>query len=116
DGRYTEQSRREVPDVDRVTYTGAAAAALGEAAGRIGATRVAFEPEHLSYQAWTELSGAGLDLLPVRGQVEALRAVKDAQEIALIEAAQDAADQALETVTAKLADGVTEREVAFELE
>jgi Xaa-Pro aminopeptidase len=48
--------------------------------------------------------------------VEQLRWVKDEDEIRLIERAQAAADEAFERVTSKLVEGVTEREVAFELE
>jgi len=116
DGRYTDQARREVADLDRVTYAGPPAAAMAQAIGRIGAARVAFEPEHLTYQAWADLADAGVELVAVRGVVEALRETKDAEEIGLIQMAQDAADQAFESIVAKLDEGVTEREVAIELE
>jgi Xaa-Pro aminopeptidase len=118
DGRYTEQSRREVPDVERRTYARGPAAALATACVDAGVTRIGFEPDHLSYQAWADVAtaGPGLALIPARGEVELLRTTKDAEEIALIEAAQEAADHAFETVIGKLSEAVTEREVAFELE
>ncbi len=119
DGRYTEQARHEVPDMERRTYATELTTALAAACRDIGARRVGFEPDHMTYQAWADLAAAvapGLELVPVRGLVEALRAVKDAEEVARIQTAQDATDQAFESVVGKLAEGATERQVAFELE
>jgi Xaa-Pro aminopeptidase len=63
-----------------------------------------------------ELLAEGVDLVALGSPVEPLRAVKDAEELALIRTAQELTDGAFETVTRKLAEGMTEREVAFELE
>jgi Xaa-Pro aminopeptidase len=119
DGRYTEQAAREAPDVERRTcldgYLGAAVEA-GAAFGR----RVGFEREAVTFGEWERLRGAAGDLEPVptEGVVEALRNVKDDEERALIAAAQEAADAAFDRVVlgGGLREGVTEREVALELE
>jgi Xaa-Pro aminopeptidase len=59
DGRYSEQSRREVPDMDRRSYVGDPSVALVAACGVAGVTRVAVEPDHLSYQVWADVANAG---------------------------------------------------------
>ena len=58
----------------------------------------------------------GVELVPVGDEVDRLRWVKDEEELALIEAAQDATDQAFEDILEKLAVGMSERQVAQELE
>ncbi|MGH2687012.1 MAG: M24 family metallopeptidase [Actinomycetota bacterium] len=113
DPRYEEQSRREVPDLDRRIVGGGFAAAFAEAAtGRVG-----FESAGLSHRAWRELDAAGgTELVPLDGEVERLRWAKDAEEIGLLQRAQAITDEAFERVIVKLAEGITEQRVAFELE
>ncbi len=73
---------------------------LGDVAKRIpelfGAERIGFESSALSYAAWQALDeaarAAGAELVPCEGVVEDLRAVKDADEIALIRAGAELCD------------------------
>jgi Xaa-Pro dipeptidase len=120
DGRYGEQSSHEVPDLDRVVYTEGYPRPLVEACARLGASRVGFERKGLTYEQWEQLSdaAASLELVPAGGEVEALRRSKDPDEIALVAAAQEAADAAFERVIlgGVLREGRTEREVARELD
>lgn len=117
DGRYTEQSRREVPDMQRLTYGGNGFPAfLEEACLRLGVSRVAFEATHLTYKQFQDLSERVGELIPVRDEVGRLRWVKDAEELALIEEAQAITDEAFKGILPELRDDVTEREVARELE
>jgi Xaa-Pro aminopeptidase len=58
----------------------------------------------------------GVGLVPTGGLVEELRRVKDAGEVARIQAACAIADAALAAVRHRLGDGPTEAEVALELE
>jgi Xaa-Pro aminopeptidase len=116
DGRYTVQAGRESPDVDVVTASTGGPSRIRDAAARLGATRVGFEADAMTWQAHADLAAEGLELVPTRGLVERLRWEKDAVELALLQAAQDAADRAFEAVTGKLSEGMTEQEVAFELE
>jgi Xaa-Pro aminopeptidase len=66
------------------------------------------------YERLRELLG-GLATEPTRGLVEALRVIKDADEIDAMRRAAAAVDQALEAVLAQGIVGRTEREVAFAL-
>jgi Xaa-Pro aminopeptidase len=117
DSRYEEQSRREVPDLRRVTYPQKLAAALGEAAVAEGVRRVGFEAAGMTYRSWRELADLDeVDLEPLEDEVERLRWAKDPEEIGLLERAQEVTDAAFDRVIGKLAEGVTERQVAFELD
>jgi Xaa-Pro dipeptidase len=119
DGRYEEQAAREAPDVARRTYLEDQPVHLLRACADLGARVVGFEREGVTYGTWQRLRDAadGIDLVPVAGEVERLRRAKDAEEVALIERAQETADVAFEEVVlGGLRGGTTERELAFALE
>jgi Xaa-Pro aminopeptidase len=117
DSRYEEQSAHEVPDLRRVVYPRAFVGAVAEACRKAGITRVGFEAAGVTFKTHRDLAGnEGLDLVPTEDEVERLRWAKDAEEIGLIARAQEITDEAFEQTIGKLAEGMTERQVAFELE
>jgi Xaa-Pro aminopeptidase len=116
DGRYAAATRREVPDVEAAIYAGEIPGAVAETCRALGVRRVAFETDGVSFRTWSALGEQGLHLVPATGEVERLRRVKDEQEIERISQAQAIADDAFEAVTGKLAEGVTERQAAYELD
>jgi Xaa-Pro aminopeptidase len=121
DGRYTEQSRREVPELERRTYRTDLPAEFVDACSALGATKVAFESDGMTYQEWSRLAKAGeeaggIQLVPAQGAVEALRWVKDPEELALVAAAQAVTDEGYDVITRKLVEGISEKEAAFELD
>jgi Xaa-Pro aminopeptidase len=84
-----------------------------------GEGRLGFDDESLTVADHRRLRGklaATWELVPFTGAVRALRAVKDATEIARIGAAAELADEALRAVLEHGLAGRTEREVAFALE
>jgi len=117
DGRYTEQSRREVPDFERTTYS-AFPASFADACRDLEVSRVGFEAGGVSYKLYRDLSEAaeGVELVPTAEEVERLRWVKEPEEIEMIAGAQAVTDDCFERILAKLAEGMTEREVALEME
>jgi Xaa-Pro aminopeptidase len=116
DGRYTEQSRHEVPDADRVSYSGEFAPAFLRVAAEVGVRRLAFESAGVTHRTFSSLSVPDLDLVPTTDEVERLRWIKSRDEIANLDAAQGIADDAFDLITGKLTEGMSEREVAFELD
>ena len=116
DGRYAEQARREVRDVERVT-TSRLVTAAGERAHDVGLRRLGFEGT-LPFREHGALAkaAAGVELIAVNGAVEHLRATKDADEVAAIRRAQEITDGALEVALPQLVEGATEREIALVLE
>jgi Xaa-Pro aminopeptidase len=117
DGRYTEQARHEVPDLKRGSYQADFPGAFVQACRDAGVKRVGFEAAGVTYRLYQQLSDAdGIDLTPIGQEVERLRWTKDADEIRLIEEAQTITDEAFGRILAKLIEGITEKEVALELE
>ena len=118
DGRYTEQSRHEVPDIERVTYLGVFAEPLAAACDRLGVRRLGFEGHDVTVAARDELTQRvdGVELVPLGRAVERQRWVKDDDELSLLREAQACTDRAFEDILDTLAVGMSERQVAVELE
>ena len=111
DFRYA-QAGRAVEGVEFVETKRSLVVALAELLeGRIG-----FEADVVSYTGWETLSGGGLDLVPRRGLVEALRAVKDDQELDAIRRAGTITSEAYERFAEESFIGRTERDLAWRLD
>jgi Xaa-Pro aminopeptidase len=72
DGRYTEQSRHEVPDLERVTYATSSSATLREQCERLGVARLGFEAHDVSVAAHARMAEAldGIELVATQDAVE----------------------------------------------
>ncbi len=120
DFRYIEQAGQEAPDFEVWRIDGSLVPALRELTRRYPVRRLGFEAHavtYLTYREWSRyLRGRGVRLVPVRGLVEQLRAVKDEGEVSLIRKAAEITDQALASVLSTLKFGVTERELAWAIE
>lgn len=117
DSRYEEQARREVPDLRKETYYPDFVARLAEICLELGAPRVGFEAAAVTYKTYQKVAEAGaVELVPTDESVERLRWVKDDEELSLIERAQELTDHAYDVATTKLVEGMTEKELALELE
>jgi Xaa-Pro aminopeptidase len=118
DGRYAEQAAASCPDVDLVVARDPARALL-ERAAAAGARVVAVETHVLTVDAFGDLADATpARLVPLGRAVEALRAVKDPGEVALLRSCARLADRALAglLVDGGVRPGRTERDVAADLE
>lgn len=80
--------------------------------------KLAFEQDHVVYATFRsyEEELAPVKLQPVSGLVEELRMFKDEQELALMKQAADLADQTFMHMLTVLKPGVTELEMALEME
>ena len=83
---------------------------------------LSFESEHISVMQWqqihqqvSQLTKLG-QIMPVTGAVEALRFIKSASQRASMEQAAKIGDTALSTMLNSVKAGVTERELAIELD
>jgi Xaa-Pro aminopeptidase len=119
DFRYLTQSAEEVdPAWEREIAVDLLAGVVKGLPGS-GELRVAFDDAHMSVKDHGRLAGmvrAGIELVPAGGAIEALRAIKDADELEAIRAAARLADDALTEVLGRGLVGRTEREVALDLE
>ncbi len=110
DGRYRTQSAEQVQGPVEVAVGGLEAqrTAVRDLVG--AAARVGLEADHVTWNGsrrWAELL-EGVDVVPTSGLVEALREVKDEEEIELMARAAAIADAALGEVLPELAPGITE--------
>ena len=117
DFRYLTQVETECPDIEVVIERNAVLA-LGALAAREGIVRIGIEADHLTVAARTDLEEAcpALVVVPLRGQVESLRAVKDDAEIEALATACRFTDEALARLLPEIRVGLTERDIARRLE
>jgi Xaa-Pro aminopeptidase len=118
DFRYVERAEplREYTDVRRGERD--VLAELGEAARELaGGGTLGFEEASLTVERHRRLAAAltGIELAPQAGVVEALRAVKDADEIAAVRRAAAVLEGVYEGIAAEGLTGRTEREVAWRI-
>jgi Xaa-Pro aminopeptidase len=118
DGRYAEQSRYEVPDLERVASMDPPTAAILDRCRRLGINRLGFERHAITVaqlETWRSTL-EGLTLVGVGEEVERLRWTKDPEERELVRSAQGATDGAFEDILDALVVGITERQAAVQLE
>jgi len=118
DFRYYEQVRIQAPEWDLLEVTDSVAPVLARALRDLGAARVGFESHDVTVEChakWAEAMD-GVELVPLSGVVEKLRQVKDPFELDCIQRAVEIADAAMEHIYGWIRPGVSEREVAWELE
>ncbi len=117
DFRYYEQAERQAPGWTVAKLTRELQATLAELLQEARVRRLAFEATSVSYATYQELAKTeGVELVPIKGWVEGLRAVKDAQELALIRRAVAISDAAVAALPSLLRPGMTEKQLAWELE
>ena len=117
DFRYQTQVASECGDVVALIVRNAVLG-LGEAAATAGIRRLGVEAAHLTVAQNSELADSqpGLELVPVTGLVETLRATKDDGELAAIAEACRLSDVALARLLPEIHVGMTERQIARRLE
>lgn len=121
DFRYTEQAEEQAADFEVLRIEGDFKTWLPELMGRLGVKRLGFEATVVTfaeYQRFKEAAAevAGLGLSPTKDLVEDLRADKDREELRKIEAVVAITDEAFESVRKRMRPGMTEKQVAWELE
>ena len=111
DFRYAEAGRA-VEEAEFVEVKRNLFADLAERlSGRIG-----FEADATTYAQYETLAAGGLELVPKRGLVEALRAIKDEAELDAIRKAARITSEAYERLAEERFTGRTERELAWRLD
>lgn len=122
DFRYQEWAHKEAPDFAVQVYRGALGETLAEILGRLEVKRLGFEAAYLTcrqYQRLTEeIAAADREVAwqPTEGLVEALREIKTPEEMEVLRQALALSESVLQEVAGLLAPGLTERQVAWEIE
>lgn len=117
DFRYLEQASKECEGYEIVQHTGPIQEKVAEEVKRLGITKLGMEQDDVSYglyKVYEKLINA--QLVPLSGVVEKIRLIKNEQEIKILKEAADIADAAFKHILDFIKPGVTELEVANELE
>lgn len=118
DSRYTERAAQEVPDLPVEKLPPRWLDWLAERLEALSLRRVGIGAARTSLWLFNKLREklTGVELVPVEGWVEGLRRVKDPEEVERIAAAARLTEEGLRWILGRLRPGMTEREVALELE
>ncbi len=118
DFRYQEQAPQQAIGFEVVIHGPDMKAKIGEVLGSWGISRLLFEDGHVTHAehaAWVKAL-APIELAPAGGIIEELRQIKDPGELDIMQEAADVADRAFEHVLEIIKPGVSEMDVAAELE
>jgi Xaa-Pro aminopeptidase len=117
DSRYTSQASTEVTGANVVEFS-VRLESLARVLQEAGAAKVAFEAGYTSVTVYQELCRKlpGIEFVPADAELTAIRAVKDAGELEILERVAGIASQALLEIAGELRPGMLESEVAWALE
>jgi Xaa-Pro aminopeptidase len=119
DGRFVVQAKEETKGVRVREQKGSAVESVAQALREAKARRVGFDPVHMTVsqlQSARKALKGSLEWVPAPGMVEALRARKDAGELAQMRKAAILAGEIVELAIGLLKPGVCERDVGAEIE
>jgi len=120
DSRFETQISQECPELDVTIRTSSQTLteAVAHVVGRAKLSVMGFESRTTTYSQWESLASAvkALQLIPQVDQVEALRQIKDADELAQIRQAIRQAERGFAVLKASLCGDMSEQQAANELE
>lgn len=121
DGRYKEAIRKHIPFVELVEIGNSSpfTSQLKKAVNSISIKNLGFEKENITYQEFELLKRTMLkkaSLKPILNLIKRLRAIKNQEEIKSIKKACKLTDKTFTFILNRIKEGVTEREISFEIE
>lgn len=117
DFRYVDQANEQAKDFTVVEHHGPISDKISELLDKNGIKLLGFEEEHVTYaqhSLYEEKFSARL--IATKGMIESLRIVKSADEIEILKQAAKIADEAYGHILNHLRPGMTEIDIANELE
>jgi Xaa-Pro aminopeptidase len=118
DERYTEQAADQCPDFEVIGHERQPEKKMWEVLESLKIKRMGYEPQSLTVKQFNLIqeSTPGIEWIPTTGIIEELRAVKQPEEIHLLEKATDIAAAGFKHILNKIKTGVREQDIALELE
>ena len=118
DSRYTIAVKRQAPDSTLFEANQQLVDLWPSLVETAGVKRVAIEAASIPHITWERLVAAApeVELVAIEGWVEAQRQLKDPSELERVAAACAIADRALASLLPSIRPGVTEKELALDLE
>ncbi|HEY4565752.1 MAG TPA: Xaa-Pro peptidase family protein [Savagea sp.] len=117
DFRYVEQATEQAVGYMVVEQRRTVVEQVADEVVRLGVRTLGFEKDHMTYGEF-EIFEEYVDamLVPVSGWVEQLRLIKTEDELAILQRAADIADETFEHICTYIRPGVSELDVANEME
>ncbi|MGE5559794.1 MAG: M24 family metallopeptidase [Chloroflexota bacterium] len=118
DFRYIERATAQAPEYKVIRHATPMSKSIQEALAEHGIKQLGYEQDHVtvgSYEGY-RTAFSGVELVPTSGLIEGLRQYKDADELDKMRRAAAIADAAYIHILKYIKAGVTERDVALELE
>ena len=115
DSRYTIQAKEQAPDFELYDIK----SGFEKLFSRISERVIGIEEEEIQLKQYKSLKrklGRRQEFVEMQKNINSLRRIKDEDEIRRIAAAEQIGDAAFEYVLPKIRAGITEREIALELE
>ncbi|RHW38481.1 aminopeptidase P family protein [Lysinibacillus yapensis] len=117
DFRYTEQAKKQIEHFRIVQHEGVLFKEVASQAEKMGIKTLGFEKDTMTYGMYeTYQMLIKAELVPLSGLIEKIRLIKTEQEIKIIKVACEIADQAFSHILTVIKPGLTELEIANELE
>lgn len=118
DFRYMTQAPAQATAFEVVEHAPKHAETIAAIMAEEGLHQLGFEQHDLTYSAYQNYVSAlpGIELVPTDGWIEALRMIKDQDEIAILKEAAQLADRTFSHVLSILKPGIMEQELALEIE
>ncbi|MCH8865174.1 MAG: aminopeptidase P family protein [Chloroflexi bacterium] len=122
DFRYVEQVKEQSPEYEIYQIKGDLADWFPEVTSGLSLKKLGIEAGQVTYSMFRQMSDIiskaklPMKLVPLEGTVEGLRAIKEPEEIELIARAVEISDSAFGHIEGIIRAGMTEKEVAWELE
>jgi len=118
DDRYTEQAAEECPNFEIVRHARPFTKVLKEVVNNLSLKKLGFEVNNVTVDLFNTLKEnlPEIELVPTKGIIEKLRAVKDEQELALMKKAAQITDKTFDHILGFIKPGVKEKDIALEME
>ena len=117
DSRYTEQTKREVPDLPVHEVKKSYEEEIAQVINDLGITRLSLSSRRMSHYLVQKLGDAvTAQIVPQDDPVGELRKIKDPDEILRIREATRVTEESLQELLSEVKVGVTERHLALRLE
>jgi Xaa-Pro aminopeptidase len=117
DFRYIERSTKEAPDFEIVNQGSSIYDVINSLIKEENITNLGFEDTHTTYSDYGVISEKlNAKLVPIKDTIEVIRRVKYEEELECLRKAESIGDQAFTHILGFIKEGVTELEIALELE
>ena len=117
DFRYTIQAKEQAPDFEVIQTSRAISINdISAVLKEMGVKKCAFEDGYLTVRAFNSYKDLPVELVPMTPEIDRVRLVKNEYEIECLKKAQSIADAAFADLIGWVREGMTEKEVANELD